>query len=122
MDLKLGADGDLDLDASGDIQTVTGRDAIAQHALIRCRFFLGEWFLDEREGVPYYERILVANPNLPDVEEAFRRTIAETPGMASVRSLSLDFDRSTRSIAIEVEAVTTEGELITSADFGPFII
>jgi hypothetical protein len=116
--------GDLALDAHGDFDTVTGRDAIAQHMLIRMRFLYGEWHLDEREGVPWFEQILIANPDISGITELFRRTIAETPGVAYVRSLVLDFDRSTRTLTVTTaQVVTTDGESITEADFAvPFVI
>lgn len=124
MDIKIDADsGDLYLGDDGDLATVTGRDAIAQHVRVRLQHFLGEWFLDEREGVPYFERILVHHPDLAAIEEAYRRTIAETPGIASVRDLTLDFDRQARTLTIEGAAVTTDGDTIEAEDFAvPFVV
>lgn len=116
--------GDILLDASGDVAVVTGRDAIAQHVRVRLQFILGEWHLDTREGVPWFEQIWVANPNIAAITELFRRTIAETPGVASVRSLVLDFDRETRTLTVSAsEVVTTDGESLTADDFAtPFVI
>jgi hypothetical protein len=124
MDIALDPDtGDVLLDAAGNFATVTGRDAIAQHVRIRLLHYLGEWFLDQREGVPYFESILVHHPDLAAVEEAYRRTIAETPGIASVRDLVLDFDRRSRTLTVTGSAVTTDGETITAADFSrPFVL
>ena len=124
MDLRLdSATGDLYLDSTGTTDVVTGRDAIAQHVLIRLRFFLGEWHLDQREGVPYWEQILVRNPDMGAVTEAFRQTVARTPGIASVRTIVLSVDGPTRTLTIsELEAVTTDGELITADDFAPFVL
>jgi hypothetical protein len=114
--------GDILLTAAGDYEVIEGRDAIAQHVRIRLQHFLGEWFLDEREGVPYFERILVANPDLVAIREAYRRTIAETPGIASVRDIGLDFDRQTRTLRVTGSAVTTDGATITAEEFAvPFV-
>lgn len=124
MDLRLDTTtGDLYLDSTGSTTSVTGREAIAQHVLIRLRFFLGEWFLDRREGVPYWEQILVRNPDIAAVQEAFRQTVARTPGIASVRTLVLALDGPSRTLTISrLDAVTTEGEAITASDFGPFVL
>jgi hypothetical protein len=125
MDIAIDpATGDLLLDEAGDAVIVTGRAAIAQHIRVRFQHFLGEWHLDRREGVPWFEQILVANPDLTIINELFRRTVRSTPGIASVRSLSLDFDRATRTLVVrDFEAVTTNGEGITADDFAvPFVL
>lgn len=124
MDLAIDpTTGDLAFDSTGNVYTVTGRDAIAQHMRVRLQFFLGEWHLDEREGVPWFEQILVANPQLDEITELFRRTIAETPGVSSVRELRIDFDRASRTLSVtSAKVVTTDGSSITAEDFVPFVI
>jgi hypothetical protein len=113
--------GDMMLDSTGDAVTVTGREAIAQHLRIRLAFVLGEWHLDQREGVPYFEQIWIVGADLTVVEEIFRTTIRTTPGIASVRTLKLDHDRQTRELRIiECESVTTDGESLGPDDFRPF--
>jgi hypothetical protein len=113
--------GDMMLGSTGDAVTLTGRDAIAQHVRVRLAFVLGEWHLDQREGVPYFEQIWIVGADLAVVEEIFRTTIRTTPGIASVRTLKLEHDRQTREIRItECEAVTTDGESIGPDDFVPF--
>lgn len=122
-DIKVSATtGDLELSAAGDLQWISGGEAIAQHARIRLRFFLGEWFLDETEGFPYWERVLVHNPDLVALTEAYRQTVAETPGMASVEKCELTFDRQSRTLTPDIEATTTDGTLLTATDFVPFVL
>ena len=48
---------------NGDALLIDNAERIAQQILISLRFWLGEWFLDTRQGVPYLEYILVKNPN-----------------------------------------------------------
>lgn len=123
MDFKIDPlTGDLALDDTGDLVVLTGRDAIAQHIRVRLQFVLGEWHLDQREGIPYFEQIWVTNPDLVAIEELFRRAIAQTPGVASVRTLSLTHDTQARTLSMSVLAVTTDGEEITSDDFTPFAL
>jgi hypothetical protein len=124
VDIKISRDtNDIELGPDGDLQWITGAEAIAQHVWIRLRFFLGEWFLDEREGVPYWERILVANPDQVAITEAFRRTVAETPGIVSVEKCNVTIDRQTRKLAADIEATTSDGTTLTSEDFGvPFVL
>lgn len=114
---------DFALDDAGNMVTVEGREAIAQHVKIRLRFFRGEWPLDTREGTPYWEEILIRGASESIVSEVFRRVVAETPGIASVRQLAISIDRQARTLTVaRFEAVTTHGEFITAADFGAFII
>lgn len=123
MDLKLDpATNDLYLDESGDVVWIEGAEAIAQHVRVRLRFILGEWFLNEDEGFPFFETVLVHNPSTSAITEAYRRTVAETPGIASVEKCVVTFDRQARTIAVDIEATTTDGTTLTSDDFGPFVL
>jgi len=52
-----------DLDISGNHLTLTdGIEAIRQHLKVKFQIFLGEWFLDESVGVPYFQQIFVLHP------------------------------------------------------------
>jgi hypothetical protein len=102
--------GDLVIE-NGDLAQVSGTDAILQSIRTRLGFFLGEWFLDEAQGIPYFESILVKNPNFPAVRELLRRALLETPGVLEVTSLRLRFTSSTRLLAVSFRVSTDLGEL-----------
>ncbi len=109
-DLKINeTTGDLEIGADGDLIIVTGADAIRQHLRIRLQFFLGEWFLDRRLGVPYYEEILRKSPNLDVVTSILRDVIRSTPGVLSITSFVLDFDGVTRALSLDFAVFSTEG-------------
>lgn len=111
-DLKLTTDGDLDL-STNDMQLVSGDDAITQHLKIRFQFFLGEWFLDESVGIPYWTEVFVKDPNLTAIRSFYRETILTTPGIASLAEpLDLDFDSSTRVLDVAFTAVKDDGETL----------
>lgn len=109
-DLKLGADGDLVVTA-GDLVCVSGAEAIVQAVRSRLQFFKGEWFLDLDAGLPYYQSILVKNPNVNVLQGTFRDEIAETPGIDSVDSLTLLFDRAARTLSVTYTASTDVGQI-----------
>lgn len=112
MDFKLTADGtDVDL-SSGDYQLVSGVDAIRQSLLIGLQFFLGEWFLDQRIGVPYFEKILGQKPRENVVRSIFRDAILKTPGVASLTGLVVDYDGTTRQLDVSFRAKTVDGDII----------
>lgn len=103
-DFKLDEFGDLDL-SSGDIEIVRGADAIAQHLKIRLRSVRGNWFLDQRVGLPYFKQILVKSPNLIAVRSIFRAAITSTPGVIELQRFDLSFDRSTRILLLNFSAL-----------------
>ena len=111
--------GDLDL-SSNDLQLVTGVDAIVQQLTIRYRFFLGEWFLDTREGVPWYQRILIKNPGFSDVNAILRQVAVDTPHIAKVNRFDSSFDPTTRELTVALWAVSDEDEPVELNR--PFII
>ncbi len=117
-DLKLNVQtGDLEIGPDGDLIIVTGLDAIAQHLRIRLQFFRGEWFLDTRLGIPYYEEVLIKAPDLNVVQSLLREAIRETPGVIAINSFELDFEGVTRRLSLDFEALTTEGPLRFTEDF-----
>ena len=103
MDIKLDTTGDIDI-STGDLVLLTGIEAIAQHLRIRFKFYLGEWFLDQRVGIPYYETILVKGTSLNIVRSIFRKVIVETPGVTKLISLTLDFTAASRSLSVAFTA------------------
>lgn len=121
MDILLTEDGDIDT-THGKFSLANGVTAIAQHMRIRVRFFLGEWFLDQREGVPYYRDVFIKNPSRAVVVSTFKRVILSTPGVATLDRFEFELDRSTRVATIDWEVTTTDGVVLTSADYGPFIL
>ncbi|MCG8433499.1 MAG: hypothetical protein MJA83_05665 [Gammaproteobacteria bacterium] len=108
-DFKLDASGDLDL-STGDIQIITGNAAIAQELTIRLRFFLGEWFLDVREGIPYIQQFFRKNPNPNIIRDVIARVVRGTPGVIDLLSLSFDLDTVARRLSVSLSAQTTSDE------------
>lgn len=106
----------------GQLALVDGVGAIVQNIRIRLQFFLGEWFLDLREGLPYFQEILVKGPNLGRVRALFRAAILETPGVSLVDLLDLDLDAPTRVLTVTFRATLDDGTIIDSAEYAPFIL
>lgn len=104
--------GDIDV-STGDLLLTSGTEAIAQNLRIRLRMFLGEWFLDTRQGIPYFRNILIKNPRTNVVRSIFRQAILTTPGVTGLDKLVLDFDNSLRQLDVSFDAVTDTGEILT---------
>ena len=110
----------VDLDLSGHrLNIVDGDDAIEQHLLIRLKFFLNEWFLDSRVGVPYFRDILVRNPNIDLIRNIYKTTILDTPGIKSLESIELDIDTATRTLNLSFSCTLDSGTVLT---YDPFIL
>ena len=95
----------------GDLLIIDDAERIAQMILISLRFWYGEWFLNETEGVPYLEYILVKNPNINHVRQILTETIEAVPGVVSVDSMTIDFDQKGRQLAVDYSATTDFGLL-----------
>lgn len=129
------ADGDLDgllpyaelaLSFTGDIEIplriLKGVDAIRQRIMVRLRFFKAEWFLDKRQGMPYYQVVFVKNPDLSLIQSVFRRAILTTPGVLTIAKMRVSHSKADRTFIIDpLEIVLTPG-VVFRAQPDEFII
>jgi len=113
-----GQTGDLDL-TGHRLNLITGEAAIEQQVRLRVRYFEGSWFLDERQGIPYFRSILIKAPDLELVESLFRTAIRGTPGISTVNSMELTLDTPTRALTVRFTATMDTGEVLV---FSPFIV
>jgi hypothetical protein len=95
--------------AAFDLGLVNDADRVVQQIKIRLLFFFGEWFLDTRRGVPYFEDILKKSPDRVIVEGAFREQIETTPDVQTVDELTLDYNNATRLLSVAFRVTTTFG-------------
>lgn len=112
-------DADIDTQGGTGLRLVEDTDAIRQHLLIRLRFFKGEYFLDQRRGIPYFQKILIKAPGLVVIRTIYREAILETPGVIEITRFDLNFDPVERRMRLDFTCtVTTSDEpLDFSEDF-----
>ena len=110
-DLALDTNGDLEIE-DGEARIAEGDDALVQHLQMRMRFFRGEWFLDPRVGMPYYESVLVKNPDLVAVRGFFRQAILTTPGISGIDAFELLFDAARRILTVDFRARKDDGGIL----------
>jgi hypothetical protein len=113
-----GQTGDLDL-TGHRLNLITGTAAIEQTVRLRCRYFEGSWFLDERQGLPFLRSILIKAPDLQLVESLFRVAVRTTPGISTVNTMELTIDTATRTLSVSFTATMDTGEVLV---FQPFIV
>lgn len=118
--------GDLAIEA-GDVVVLgktpeTRVQYMRQKIAARFKFWLGEWFLDQREGVPYYRDVFVKNPNLDLIRSLFLKLLRETPGVLDVPEFKILYDQRTRSLSFEFQAIVSDGEVVVKPEDAAFIL
>lgn len=109
MDFKLNsATYDLSI-VGGNLVSVTSSDEVAQNVGIRLQTYLGEWFLDNRLGLPWYQDIL-GKKDIRGSNLAIRNCIATTTGVDKVVSFSPLFDTTTRQYSLYTSISTIYGD------------
>ena len=105
IDFKLSPDWDLELSAVGDISAT---DSVVQAVRVRLLWFFQEWRLGPGFGIPYFEEILVKNPNEVKVRHLIREAVMSVDGVTNVQGVGLDIDKKTRRATVTVTFTTTE--------------
>lgn len=94
-DLALDEDGDIYVDATGDLAVVSGREAIASDVLSALQLIKGEWFKDRSAGVNYFDRedgmpaVFGKIKSIEVVKAIFRDAILAREGITGVPELEL---------------------------------
>ena len=104
----LGADGDISLTEWGDIYIT---ESISQNILIRLKWFLTEWRLGPGLGFPWFQEVLVKNPNLVKIKGLIRNEIMQVEGVQSVNVDTVNYDPQERKVSIEYTA-NAQGSII----------
>lgn len=103
---------------NNDLILIDNAEQVAQQVLITLRFWLGEWFLDTRQGVPYLEYVLIKNPNMSHIRQILTEKIQSVEGVKSIVSLNFDFRRVTHELYIDFEVDTDYGLVTERAVLG----
>ena len=130
MELSIVLAPDFDNPTVGDLLLVKGtlvftkdlRYEVAQRLLTRLSFFKGEWFYDRRQGMPYYQQLLVKAPDSNAVRSIFSQAITGTKGVSSLLSLDIGEPDANREVEIRFVCRLTNGEVFKSTDFQAFIV
>ncbi len=120
--MALDSDGDMALSSAGLPFFIGSVDEAIQRLRVRFLFFLGEWYRDTLLGMPYYEHVLIKQPNLTLVRSLFRQLILGTPGIIRLDRLTESFDPLTRTLRPVFEAVFQDGTVITDNDVLPTLL
>ena len=104
---------------NGSLQlTTTLKEYVLAAIQERVSMFAGEWFLDTREGIPYF-KIVSERPDLRLLKSLYRRAVLAVPGVADVTLLEVSFDGPRRNLTVLIDCTLDDGEVITSQ---PYIV
>lgn len=110
--------GDLVI-AAGNLVLVSDFEAIEQAVNTNLRTFLGEWFLDDpvnpKLGVPYFQSVLIKNPDASMLRSIFRNVIIGTVGVSDATLTDLSYDAKARRLSIAYRATTDTGQFFTGS-------
>lgn len=108
MNLQLDITNDL-VFVNNNLTVIFGADEIRQRVRNRLLAFQGEWFLDVTLGVPYFQQILVKNPNIGNVDAYIKAEIINTPGVNKLLSYSSTYDPRSRTYTATFTVQTAAG-------------
>lgn len=114
-DLLIDKNGDLVVNSSTGVSIT---DSVAQAITIRLKWFFNEWRFSPQYGVPYFEEILVKNPNNLRVRQIIRDEILSVEEVEQVVRLdiSMKHDRKALiSFSVIASGIQSEMEVLIDA-------
>ena len=73
--------------------------------------------MDTTEGIPYYQQILLKNPDWDTVKSLIKTEILETPDVEELLSFETEYEPYTRRFTVSFEVQTTYGVLTFEESF-----
>lgn len=110
VDIALDKDTHDLLIVGNSLLTVEDVDQVEQNTKIRLKFFSSEWFLDTTKGLPFYETILVKNPNVPNIDNIIKAEIVDTSEVGELLSYVSSFDPVLREYVVTFKFKSTFGD------------
>ena len=93
LDIMLNKNGDLDVNALGDISMT---DSVLQAVIVRLRWIYGEWRLGTEYGFPWFEEVFVKNPNTVKIKQLIREEIMKVSEVKSAEVTRIDYEPAKR--------------------------
>ena len=81
---------------------ITGVEFVRQRLLTKLNTFRGEWFLDQRRGLPWFTWKEQAPPDQTAIRSLVRQAIRNTPGVVDVPSLQTTVEAGTFRLTARV--------------------
>jgi phage baseplate assembly protein W len=95
----------------GELVLIDSKDEVSQCAEVILSTNKGEWFLDPDFGIDF-SILLAKNPNEDEIKDELRSGLFQDPRIKTVDDITLQFNRTDRTLAISFIATGTDGENI----------
>lgn len=102
-DILLDKEGDIALNRDGDISLVTSP---VQEVFIKLRWYFAEWVFGPEKGIPYFESVLIKNPDIDGIKKRLIREMLEVGDVIEVPLLDIKIDAKTRAAKIRFQIKT----------------
>lgn len=102
--------GDLIYNNSSATVTTNQAESVAQKLTIKLRTFLGEWFLNTANGVPYYQQIFGKVRSKVTIDSIFIEKIVEEPDVVELVEFTSEISND-RTYTISFRVRTTLGQI-----------
>ena len=102
---KLNEDNDIFVDNTGNVALIFDADQVIQAIKTRLWFYLGEFFLDDTVGFPWYELVLKKNVNTSNIESRIKLEITKTPGFTSLTFFNMEFNQANRVLSVQFRGI-----------------
>lgn len=105
------SNGDLVLTSDAS-SSALATDPVGQNIIQRLLQFVGEYFLNTQEGVPYHQSIFVKGAKQSDVDAILQERILGTPGVSVLTAFESQNLSAQRIYRVSFSVTTTSGALL----------
>lgn len=98
---------DLTTDANGNIAMASNPYSEAQDVSSAVRVFKGEVYYDTTQGIPYFEQIFGARPNLQFVKAQVEQAALTVPGIVQAQCVFVSFVN--RVLTGQIQTIDADG-------------
>ena len=109
---------DIRLDGRGNLAVVTEIEDVRQRVVERLRWFLGEWFLQVRDGVPYRTRVFTGATSVGLASAVITEQILSERGVTAVLDVFTDINFTSRRMTYSAKVVTNFGDFDVDEEMG----
>ena len=107
---------DLFLTPGKNLALVEYPQSIAQAIECRLKTFLGEWFLDQDLGIPFFSDVLIKTDDKSKIDLIFQKEILKINGVVKIEQFASEINRETREYKImTLDVKVSSGETIEVA-------
>lgn len=109
---------DLQVDAQGNLVIVDQLEDVRQRVLFRLRFWLGQWFLQVRSGVPYRPEIFQRPTSVGLAAAVVSDQIRSVDEVTGVSEVFAEIDPLTRKMTYSATVSTRYGSMSMNETVG----